>query len=98
MKRWHEDYSRTYREWRKHYLYHVKCNISYSRVPGSDPYQIDCACDQQKGRFRKRHDGDCGKTQCQLCHSDKYSKRQTTHQERCSELELKEGIAELLVP
>ena len=98
MKRWHEEFRATYREWRKHYISHVESNISYNRAPGRDPYVIDCDCDHQKGRFRKRRAWGCGKTQCLLCHSDKFPKRQTTHDERRSELKLKEGIEELMAP
>ena len=97
MKRWHEDYARTYREWRKHYLSHVESNITYSRVPGRDPYKIDCVCDQQKGRFRKKDAWDCGNTQCYLCHSDKYPKREKTKQELRSELKFKEEVEDLEV-
>ncbi len=93
MKRWHDDYPSTYREWRKHYLSHVESNVDHNPVPGQDPYEIDCDCDQQKGRFRKRNAGDCGNTRCYLCHSLKFPKRQMTWQETCSQLKLKEGIA-----
>jgi hypothetical protein len=96
-KRWHEEYPRTHREWRKHYLFHVESNISYNRAPGRDPDQFDCICDQQKGRFRKKDAWDCGHTQCYLCHSDKFPKRETTLQEDRSELKLREGIEEFLV-
>ncbi len=98
MKRWHEEFPRTYREWRKHYLSHVESNISSNRAPGRDPYQVDCDCDHQKGLFRKKHALGCGKSQCSLCHSDKYPRRETTRHERHSELKLKEGIEELLAP
>jgi hypothetical protein len=98
MKRWHEEFPRTYREWRKHYLSHVEDNISYTRDPGRDPYQIDCPCEQQKGFFRKRDAWDCGHTQCRLCHSYKFPKRVTTLHERRSELKFNEGIQESLVP
>ncbi len=90
MKRWHEEYARTYREWRKHYLSHVESNLNFNRGVGRDPYQIDC--DQQKGRFRKKDAWDCGNTQCYLCHSDKFPKREKTYQEWASELKLKEGV------
>lgn len=92
MKRWHEEYARTYREWRKHYLSHVERNIYDNRIPGRDPYQIDCVCDQQKGRFRKMDAWDCGIPHCRLCHSDKYPVREKTKQELRAELKMKEGI------
>jgi len=53
VKRWHEDYPRTRREWKKHHLSHVESNLYRGEV-GRDPYEIDCVCDVQKGRFRKR--------------------------------------------
>jgi hypothetical protein len=96
MKRWHEDFPHTYREWRKHYISHVESNISYTgnRV-GKDPYEIDCVCDKQIGRFRKMDAWDCGNTQCFMCHSDKFPKREKTYQEWCADLKLKEGIKEI---
>lgn len=90
MKRWHEDYSRTYREWNKHFISHVKRNIESNRVPGKDPYQVDCVCDQQKGRFRKTDAWDCGNTKCFICHSEKYPKRKDTRQELFSKLKFNE--------
>jgi hypothetical protein len=95
MKRWHEEYPRTYREWKKHWLSHVEHNIDFGSFPGRDPYQIDCDCDQQKGRFRKRHPLSCGRARCQLCHSYKYPKRETTLDELRSQLTFKEEIEEL---
>ena len=92
MKRWHEEYPRTYREWRKHYLAHVEDNVEFTRVPDCDPYLIDCDCDQQKGRFRKRRALGCGRGRCQFCHSYKFPKRLTTLAEQGAELKFKEGI------
>ena len=94
MKRWHEEYPRTFREWRKHYLFHVESNINWNRALGADPYQVDCVCDQQKGLFRKRNALSCGRARCQLCHGYKYPKRETTRGEMLSEVKLKEGIDE----
>jgi hypothetical protein len=98
MKRWHEEYPRTFREWRKHYLFHVESNINWNRALGADPYEVDCVCDRQKGLFRKRRALSCGRARCQLCHGHKYPKRQTTHGEVLSEVKLKEGIDELTLP
>jgi len=95
MKRWHEEYSRTHREWKKHYLVHVESNINYNRVVGRDPFKIDCICDQQKGRFRKIKNLDCGVPQCWLCHSDKFPVREKTRKELIADLKLEEGISEL---
>jgi hypothetical protein len=97
MKRWHEEYLRTHREWKKHYLSHVKRNIEFVSVPGRDPYLVDCDCDQQKGRFRKRRAWGCGRARCQLCHSYKFPKRKTSRDERRSELKVIEEIRDLIV-
>lgn len=42
------------------------------------------------GKFRKSNPCDCGNTRCQLCHSDKYPKREKTEKEKISDLDLKE--------
>lgn len=90
MKRWHEESSRTNREWKKHWRTHVEGNINSGRNIGKDPYEVDCICDKQKGRFRKKKALDCGNPQCHLCHSDKYPKRELTYREWEANLKLKE--------
>lgn len=95
MKRWHEEYSRTYREWKKHYLSHVELNLNWCRVPGKSPYEIDCVCDGQKGRFRKMKAFDCGRPHCHICHWDKYPEREKSRQEVLYELKFKEQKREL---
>jgi hypothetical protein len=62
---------------------------------GKDPYEIDCICDQQVGRFRKMDGEDCGRPQCKVCHGDKFPKRQLTRHEKKSLLSLKEQKKEL---
>lgn len=94
MKRWHEDYPRTRREWRKHYLIHVKVNIQGSGQVGQDPFVVDCACDRQTGRFRKQDAWDCGNTQCGICHRDKFPKRTLTRQEVVADLRFREELRE----
>jgi hypothetical protein len=94
MKRWHEDAARTLRQWRKHYLDHVESNVNFAREVGRDPYEIDCVCDVQKGRFRKKRAFDCGHTRCQLCHADKYPRRHKTRQELLAKLKFREGLAD----
>lgn len=86
MRRWHEDYPRTLREWKKHVLRHVEDYILW----GSDPNAVDCVCEVQKGRFRKKHAFDCGRTQCHVCHGDKYPRRSMTRHEFLAELKLHE--------
>jgi hypothetical protein len=95
MKRWHEDFHRTYREWRKHYISHVESNIDWSNKIGQDPYEIDCVCDKQIGRFRKMDAWDCGNTRCCLCHGDKYPSRYKTRQEKRSDVSYKEWLNDL---
>lgn len=94
MKRWHEEISITRRNWKKHRSFHVEANIRRS-VVGVDPFEVDCACDDQIGRFRKKDAFDCGNTQCYICHSDKYPKREKTYQEHVSDMKFKEGLEEI---
>lgn len=46
------------------------------------------------GRYRKRHGLDCGKTQCGVCHGDKYPRRELTIQEVKAEVSHSEQVAE----
>lgn len=92
MKRWHEDYAIAKRQWRKHHKMHVESNKGWVREVGKDPYEIDCVCDKQIGRFRKKDAYDCGNTQCKICHSDKFPKRTLSRQEKKSNLSLKEQL------
>ena len=101
MKRWHEEYFITLREWRKHRRSHVEKNKDgrvgygkYDHPPYSDPYEVGCACDEQKGRFRKKDAWDCGNARCRICHSDKFPKRDKHEQERLSDLSFKEQVWE----
>lgn len=48
-----------------------------------------------KGRYRKRKPLDCGKTQCLLCHSDKFPKRSASLAEIKADIDFKEQIDEL---
>jgi hypothetical protein len=88
MKRWHEEIHLTRREWKEHRLIHVEFNLLrgvgtglFQRQPGSDPRDVDCACDDQVGRFRKKDAYDCGNPACALCHGGKFPSRQRTRQE-----------------
>ncbi len=102
MKRWHKDWKVTRREWQEHWQFHVESNKSrpvgyapFQRQVGSDPQEVDCLCDDQAGRFRKRKAFDCGKPRCQLCHGDKFPRRKLTKQERITQMRLREQILEL---
>jgi hypothetical protein len=94
MKRWHEDFPRTLREWKKHYRSHVEDNLNWNgvRQVGRYPYEVDCLCDGQKGRFRKRRAFGCGNTRCHICHGNKYPKRKKTRQELHAGLKFREGL------
>lgn len=61
MKRYHEELARTQREHRFH-LRHVHNWPKES---------VDCECELQAGRFRKKRALDCGKSGCLLCHYEK---------------------------
>jgi hypothetical protein len=102
MKRWHEERTIAEREWREHRLTHIESNRLKSigvgfgkRKPGSFPDEVDCACDDQVGRFRKRRAHGCGKPGCLLCHGDKFPRRRPTMQERLAELRLSEQLIDL---
>lgn len=96
MQRWHEDYRVTVREWGKHRRSHVERNMQSAALRvGLDPHEVECFCDKQVGRFRKKDHLDCGKTRCLLCHSDKYPRRTLHNQEVSSDLALREQIREL---
>jgi hypothetical protein len=101
MRRWHQDYKIARRNWRIHRKSHVESNLSQSvgyepwqRKPGASPFVVKCACDEQVGRFRKKDAWDCGKPHCMICHSDKFPKRDKTHQEVNSERDFKEALKE----
>jgi hypothetical protein len=99
MKRWHDDYPITRREWRKHRRAHVESNKDAgARRVGLDPRDVDCPCDDQPGRFRKRHAFDCGKPRCRVCHFNKYPKREKHEHEVRSDLAFQEQLRELADP
>lgn len=96
MKRWQVDRKIALREWRKHHRNHIKLNIDGSgKRIGKDPLQVDCVCDGQIGRFRKKDAWDCGNPKCQLCHSYKFPKREKTRKELLFEADLKGQLQEL---
>jgi hypothetical protein len=92
MKRWHEEATRTAREWKKHYLRQVWMKSFVSGEVGRDPDHLGGIRDTQKGRFRKKHAFDCGNARCHICHSDKYPKREQTKQELLVEIKLREEL------
>lgn len=97
MMRWHQEKKITCRNWRNHRRIHVNSNIENSARIGRDPYDVDCECDNQIGRFRKKDAYDCGKTMCRICHYNKWlynGGHEMTRQEIMSALKLKEGIVD----
>lgn len=80
MKRYHSETHITKRNHRNHLKIH-----GWPKKP------VDCPCDKQAGRFRKKDAYDCGNTKCFICHSNKLPKRTKTKQEEKSDLYLKES-------
>jgi hypothetical protein len=102
VKRWHQEFHIAKRNWKNHRRMHVESNIrrsvglsKYQQAPGADPFIVDCQCDEQIGRFRKKDAYDCGITRCPICHSDKFPSRYSTIQEDIADLNFKEQLKEL---
>lgn len=90
MKRWHEDFKISLREWKKHRRFHIESNKNNSnnRI-GKSPYEIDCICDNQIGRYRKKDAYDCGNPKCYVCHGEKLLNKKTI-KDTISDLKFKE--------
>lgn len=50
---------------------------------------------KQPGRFRKRHALDCGKVHCNICHHNKYPKRELLRCEMQSNRDYREQLREM---
>lgn len=61
MKRYHEELARIRNEHRFHLRY----------VHHWPKRRVDCECEMQAGRFRKKKALGCGKAACLLCHYEK---------------------------
>ena len=83
MKRYHEENARIRNEHRFH-LRHVH------RWP-KEP--VDCECELQAGRFRKKKALNCGKTACLVCHYEKVFGI-ASHQDRLMLLKAKDSLAD----
>jgi hypothetical protein len=94
MKRWHEDYKISLREMKKHRRMHVESNLGRPNRVGKSAYEVDCVCDEQVGRFRKKDAYDCGNTRCYICHSEKIMNI-AKHKDVVSDLSFKEQVREL---
>ncbi len=84
MRRWHAETSLT-RERRRRHLRQVH---DWPRKP------VECVCDTQTGRFRKRKALGCGRAHCLLCHRDKIF-QVPRPRDILVELRLQEGLAEV---
>lgn len=60
MKRYHSELERTKRT-----------HQSHLRLAHWTGVRINCACEFQAGRFRKRKALGCGRSRCRLCHFEK---------------------------
>jgi hypothetical protein len=60
MKRYHSELERTRRAHQLH------LDLAHSRSP-----IVDCVCEFQVGRFRKKKALGCGRPRCLLCHYEK---------------------------
>ena len=61
MKRCHQELERT----KRIYQLHLR------GMRGSQVSPVNCICEFQTGRFRKRKAFGCGKSRCLLCHYEK---------------------------
>ena len=102
MKRGYKDRKITRREWKEHRWLHIDMNKTWvldlgqeRRPAGLAPRDVDCLCDTQVGRFRKRDAYDCGRPRCMLCHVDKFPKRTLTRQEIKAEWRFQEQLQEI---
>jgi hypothetical protein len=66
-----------------------------SLVHGWPARPVECVCDRQVGRFRKRKALGCGRTRCFICHADKLLGR-IRPREINAELNTNEGLDEVL--
>lgn len=83
MKRYQEENARIRREHR----FHLRSVHHWPKKP------VDCECELQAGRFRKKKALDCGKTACLLCHYEKVYGIASYH-DRVRILQAKDSVAE----
>ena len=85
MKKYHDERPRIRREHR----FHLRAVHRWPKEP------VDCECDLQAGRFRKKKALDCGKVACLLCHYEKVF-RIASYQDRVRRLRAKDSGGALL--
>ena len=74
---------------RRNHREHLRSVHGWPRLP------VECPCDLQENRFRKRDAYDCGNTRCGVCHSDKRFGHEPTLDEIRADLELEEYLTEI---
>lgn len=82
MRRYHNELAII----RKHHREHLRSVHGWPKQP------VNCPCDLQAGRFRKRDAYDCGQTLCRVCHYEKWQangRHTETRQELLSKLAMK---------
>jgi hypothetical protein len=75
VKRYHSELERTRR-----------AHQSHLRLVHSVGIPINCACEFQAGRFRKRKPLGCGRSRCRLCHFEKIFGVRSLNDRRCASL------------
>ncbi|MEW6211279.1 MAG: hypothetical protein AB1631_23135 [Acidobacteriota bacterium] len=81
MKRYHQERERTRREHR----FHLRWVHNWPERP------VDCVCELQAGRFRKKKALDCGRSRCLVCHFDKVLGI-PSHKDRIRRLRFKDSL------
>jgi len=84
MQRWHREKHIA----KRHQREHLRFVYNWPEQP------VDCVCDRQIGRFRKRDGLDCGRPRCYLCHGYKLLKLKR-RSDRIADLKLQEGLNEI---
>lgn len=83
MKRYHEERARI----RSEHWFHLRAIHHWPKEP------VDCECELQAGRFRKKKALDCGKAACLLCHHEKIM-RIASYQDRLRLLRAKDSVTD----
>ncbi len=83
MKRYHEERARI----RGEHRFHLRYVHRWPKEP------VDCECELQAGRFRKKKALDCGKAACLLCRYEKIF-GMASYQQRRRLLRAKDSMAD----
>lgn len=82
MRRWHQEEHIA----RRHHREHLRFVHGWPKKP------VDCVCDLQAGRFRKRYGRGC--PGCRLCHHDKYAGI-PSHRDARAEMDYRQQLEEI---